>query len=74
MNEEKPGKTRQWEQRYRELDTDLANDGISAKVRNKVLRRVHKLLDSAHAYGTATIAGSAGASVEQVIADRTVRA
>ena len=74
MTEEKPKKGRRWEERYRELDSNLAKDGVSTKVRNKVLRRVHELLDSAHAYGTATIAGSAGASVEQVITERTVTA
>ena len=67
MNEEKPNKGRRWEDRYRELDTNLAKDGVSAKVRNKVLRRVHELLDSAHTYGTATIACSAGESMERVI-------
>ncbi len=71
MNEEKSEKTRRWEQRYRELDTDLARDGINAKVRSKVLRRVHELLDSARAYGTATVAYSAGESVERVIGTRT---
>ena len=67
MNEKNAGKTRRWEQRYRELDRDLARDGIDAKVRSKVLRRVHELLDSARAYGTATVAYSAGESVERVI-------
>ena len=67
MPEQKPKKGRRWEQRYRELDTNLARDGVSTKVRNKVLRRVHELLDSAHAYGTATIACSAGGSMERVI-------
>jgi hypothetical protein len=74
MTEEKPKKGRRWEERYRELDTNLAKDGVNAQVRNKVLRRVHALLDSAHAYGTATIAGSAGASLERVISGRTVTA
>jgi hypothetical protein len=71
MNEENSGKTRRWEQRYRELDTDLARDGISAEVRNRMLRRVHELLDSTHAYGTATVAHSAGESMERVIGART---
>ena len=70
MNEEKSEKTRRWEQRYRELDTDLARDGIDPEVRNGMLRRVHELLDSAHAYGTATVAYSAGESVERVIGAR----
>ena len=71
MNEEKSGKTRRWEQRYRELDMDLARDGISAEVRNGMLRRVHELQDSTHAYGTATVAYSAGESMERVIGART---
>jgi hypothetical protein len=71
MNEEKPRKTRRWEQRYRALDTDLAKDGANVKVRNKVLRRVHELLDSTHAYGTAAVACSAGDNMERVIGVRT---
>ena len=74
MSEQKPKKGRRWEERCRELDTNLAKDGVNAQVRNKVLRRVHEVLDSAHAYGTATIAGSAGASLERVISGRTVTA
>ena len=70
MSDQKPKKGRRWEVRYRKLDTNLAKDGVSAKVRNKVLRRVHEFMDSAHAYGTATIAYSAGGSMERVIERR----
>lgn len=70
MPEKSVKKKRRWEQRYRELDVELAACGVKADIRNKILRRVHRLLDSSHLYGTETIAASAGASLERVISGR----